>query len=55
MSKTYSLGLKQIENMHGHWFIYLGKQGHEFLGNALHFIQMTWFTYAFAKIHRMPT
>jgi len=28
--------------MHGHWYIYLGQQEHAFLGNALHFIQVTW-------------
>jgi len=37
-------GLKQIGNMHGHWFICLGEQEHSFLGSALHFIQITWFT-----------
>jgi len=54
MNKTY-FGLKQIENMHdGHWFISLGQQEHSFLGNALHFIQITWFTYVFASIRRGP-
>jgi len=36
--------------MHGHWFIYLGQQEHGFLGCALHFIQITLFTYVFANI-----
>jgi len=48
-------GLKQIENMHGQWFIALGKQERNaFLGSALHFIQITWFTYVFANISRVP-
>jgi len=41
--------------MHGYWFISLGKQEHaSFLGSTLHFIQITWFTYVFANICRMP-
>jgi len=33
MSKTYTLfRLKQIESMHGHWFIPLREQDHAFLG-----------------------
>jgi len=39
--------------MHGHWFISLREQDHEFLGSALHFIQITWFTYVFANIRRV--
>jgi len=35
--------------MHGHWFIYMGQQEHAFSGSALHFIQITWFTFVFAK------
>jgi len=31
--------------MHGHRFICLGQQKYAFLGSALHFIQITWFTY----------
>jgi len=46
--------LKQIENMHGHWFISFGQQEHAFLGNALHFIHITWFTYIFANICKVP-
>jgi len=34
--------LKQIENMHGHWFVSLGQQEHAFLGSALHSIEITW-------------
>jgi len=30
--------------MHGHWFISLGQQEDAFLGSALNFIQITWFT-----------
>jgi len=40
--------------MHGHWFIYLGQQKRAFLGSALHFIQIIWFTYVFANIRRVP-
>jgi len=51
MSKTYTVfRLKQIESMHGHWFTSLREQYHAFLGSALHFIQITWFTYVFANI-----
>jgi len=54
MSKTYTVfRLKQIESIHGHWFISLREQDHAFLGSALHFIQITWFTYAFANICRV--
>jgi len=31
-------------------FFSLGQQEHAFLGSALHFIQITWFTYVFANI-----
>jgi len=41
--------------MHGHWFISLGQQEHGFLDSALHFIQITWFTYVFANIRRCPS
>jgi len=45
MSKTYTLfRLKQTESMNGHWFISLREQDHAFLGSALLFIQITWFT-----------
>jgi len=40
--------------MHGHWFISLREQDHAVLGRALHFIQITWFTYIFANIGRVP-
>jgi len=46
--------LKQIKSMHGHWFVSLGQQEHAFIGSALHFIPITWFTYVFAKIRRVP-
>ena len=36
--------LKQTENMHEHWFVSFRQQEHAFLGSALHFIQITWFT-----------
>jgi len=39
--------------MHGHWFIFLREQDHAFLGSALHFIQITWFTYVFGNIRRV--
>jgi len=52
MSKTYIL--KQIENMHGHWFISLGQQEYAYSGSVLHFIQISWFTLVFANICRMP-
>jgi len=48
MSKTYSL--KQIENMHGHWFILLGNKNMHF--KAMHYISS--FTYIFANIHKAP-
>jgi len=47
-------GLKQIENMHGHWFISVGQREHAFLSSTLHFIQTTWFLYFFANICRVP-
>jgi len=54
MSKTYTLFyLKEIESMHGHWYISLPEQDHAFLGSALHFIQITWFTYVFANIRKV--
>jgi len=54
VSNTYTVfRLKQIESMHGHWFISLREQGHAFLGSALHFIQITWFTYVFGNIPRV--
>jgi len=40
--------------MHGHWFISLEQQEHAFLGSALHFIQIIWFTYIFVNILRVP-
>jgi len=40
--------------MHGHWFISLGQQERAFLGSTLHFIQITWFTYVFANIRKVP-
>ena len=56
MSKPYSmvLTLKQIESMHGYWFVSLGQQEHAFLGSALHFIQISCFTYVFVNICRVP-
>ena len=55
LSKTYKVfRLKQIESMRGHWFISLWEQDHAVLGSALHFIQITWFTYIFANIGRVP-
>jgi len=56
MSKPYSmvLTLKQIESMRGYWFVSLGQQEHAFLGSALHFIQISCFTYVFANICRVP-
>jgi len=36
--------------MDGYWFISLREQEHEFLGSALHFIQIPWFTYVFGNI-----
>jgi len=44
--------LKQIESMHGHWYISLREQDHAFLDSALDFIQITWSTYLFANIRR---
>jgi len=46
--------LKQIEYMHGHWFISSGQQKHAFLGSTLHFIQIAWLTYVFANIRGVP-
>jgi len=46
--------LKQTDSTHGYWGIYLGQQVHAFLGSALHFIQITWFTYNFASVRRVP-
>jgi len=46
--------LKQIESIRGHWFISLREQDHAVLGSALHFIQITWFTYTFANLGRLP-
>jgi len=34
--------------------ISVGQQEHAFLGSALHFIQITWFTFVFANIRRVP-
>ena len=34
--QNIEFGLKQIENMHGHWFISLGQQEHAFFGSAIH-------------------
>jgi len=39
--------------MHGHGFIFLGHREHAFLGSALYFIQVTWFTFVFANIDRV--
>jgi len=39
--------------MHGHWFISLREQDHAVLGSALHFIQITWFSYVFGNIRRL--
>jgi len=51
LSKTYTVfRLKQVKNVHGHWFISLREQGHALLGSALHFMQITWFTCIFANI-----
>ena len=36
-----------------HWFISLREQNHAFLGSALHFIQIPWFTYVFVNIRRV--
>jgi len=35
-------------------FFSLGWQEHVFLGSALHFIQITWFTCVFANMCRVP-
>jgi len=40
--------------MHGHSFISLEQQERAFLGSALHFIQITLFTYVLAKICTDP-
>jgi len=40
--------------MHGHWFVSLGQQEHALIDSALHFIQITWFTYVFANIGNVP-
>jgi len=40
--------------MYEHWFISFGQQEHAFLGSALDFIQITWLTYVFANIRRVP-
>ena len=54
ISKKYTLfRLKQIESIHGHWFISLREQDHAFAGSALHFIQIPWFTYVFGNIRRL--
>jgi len=37
--QNIQFGLKEIENMHGHWFISFGQEEHAFLGSGLHFIQ----------------
>ena len=34
--QNIEFSLKQIDNMHGHWFISLGQQEHAFLGSPLH-------------------
>jgi len=53
ISKTYVVfRLKQIESMHGDWFISLREQDHAFLDSALDVIQITWSTYVFANIRR---
>jgi len=33
--------------------ISLGQQHHTFLGGAVHFIQIIWFTYVFANIRKV--
>jgi len=40
--------------MHGHWFISLGQPEHAFLGSALYFVQITWYSCVFANIYRVP-
>jgi len=40
--------------MHGQRFVSLRQEQHAFLGSALHFVQVTWFTYVFANICRVP-
>jgi len=52
--QNIQFGLNPVENMHWHWFIYLWQQEHTFLGSGLYFIQITWFTYVFANICRVP-
>ena len=54
LEQNIYLCLKQIESMHGRWLISLGQQEHAFLSSASHFIQITWLTYVFANIRRMP-
>jgi len=41
--------------MYGQWFIAFGQQEHAFLGSALQFIEITWFTYVFANIRMCPS
>jgi len=54
MSRAYTLfRFKQTESMHGHCLISLREQDHEFLGSALHFIHIPWFTYVFGNIRRV--
>jgi len=36
------------------WFISLGQQVDAFLDSALHLIKITWFSYVFADIWRVP-
>jgi len=40
--------------VHRHCFVSLEHQEHAYLGSALHFIQITWFTHVFASICRVP-
>jgi len=39
--------------MCGHWFILVATRT-SFLGSALYFIQIIWFTYVFANVYRVP-
>jgi len=54
MSKTYTVfRLKEIESIHGHWFISLRARPCIFGHSVLHVIKITWFTHVFANVRRV--
>ena len=55
MTKTYTVIWFEANGKHAWTLVYLyEQQEHAFLGSALHFIQITWFTYVFGNIRRVP-